>query len=271
MRDPSSSLRVASWNVDSIRARLELVSAWLIENNVDVLCLQEIKCVPEKFPRSAFADMGYDSVVHSAAARTTDAGRGGVAIVSRAELDEVTLGIPGAVAPLHEPRSISASVGGLRLHTLYAPNGRKVGLPSHAIKLAWFELFGSWLSIDGLGTRPTLVMGDLNIAPTDLDVWEPKRYRKRNLTSPIERAAFDALLDRGLVDVVRNRFGDEHVFTWWNRRSDFYASDRGWRLDHVLADPETAETINHLSVDRHERGKPGASDHAPLLIQVRST
>lgn len=271
MRDTAFSLRVASWNVDSIRARLELVAAWLVNNDVDVLCLQEIKCVPEKFPRHAFADLGYECVVHSAAARSTDAGRGGVAMVSRVDLDDVALGIPGAVAPLHEPRTISASVRGLRLHTLYAPNGRKVGQPSHAIKLAWFELFGSWLSIDGLGARPTLVMGDLNIAPSDLDIWEPKRYRKRNLTSPAERAAFADLLARGLVDVVRDRLGDDHVFTWWNRRANFYETDRGWRLDHVLADPKTAEGITHLSVDREERGKPGASDHAPLLIQVDPT
>ncbi len=175
------------------------------------------------------------------------------------------LGIPGAKPPLAEPRSISASVASLRIHTLYGPNGQKVGQRSHQVKLAWLSLFGSWLEIDGLGMRPTLVVGDLNVAPLDIDVWDASRYRKRNLTSPVERQAFAELLDRGLVDVARQHLGDRPGFTWWNRRSDFYDTDRGWRLDHVLADPSTAAAVTSFAIDRAERGRPGSSDHAPLV------
>jgi exodeoxyribonuclease-3 len=192
-----------------------------------------------------------------------------VALASRLGLSAVQVGIPGAVAPLAERRSISADVAGIRFHTVYAPNGRKVGTRHHEIKLAWLSLFTSWVSIDGLADgAPTVVAGDLNVAPADIDVWEPSRYRRRNLTSPPERTAFDALLASGLIDVVRANHPDDSMFTWWNRRGDFYASDRGWRLDHVLADPATAASVGDVSVDRAERGRTGSSDHAPLLVDI---
>lgn len=262
-------LRIASWNVESIRAHHDQVIAWIDANSPDVICLQETKAGPRKFPQHAFAKRGFELVIHGG-----DDGRGGVALGSRAglsgvELSDVTLGIPGAVSPLNEPRSISASVGDLRIHTCYAPNGRKVGTRVHQIKLAWFALLAAWLEIDRAEHARQILIGDLNIAPLDVDIWEPHRYRKRNLTSPPERAAFASLLSEGeLVDVVRAHFGDEAVFTWWNRRSDFYESDRGWRLDHLLADPVTAANVASVSVDRAERGRPGSTDHAPLLAKI---
>jgi exodeoxyribonuclease-3 len=137
----------------------------------------------------------------------------------------------------------------------------------HAVKLAWLELFGTWVGLDGLDRgQPTVVAGDLNVAPTDADVWDPDRYRSRNLTSPTERKAFEDLLGRGLVDVVRQSLGPEPAFTWWNRRSDFFATDRGWRLDHVLADPATAAGTRTVMVDRDERAEPDSSDHAPIVV-----
>lgn len=257
-------LRIASWNVESIRAHHDQVIAWIDATGPDVICLQETKAGTRKFPRHAFSARGYELVVHGG-----DDGRGGVAIASRLELSEVTVGIPGAVSPLNEPRSISASVGGVRVHTCYAPNGRKVGTRAHEIKLAWFALLAAWLELDRADHAEQILIGDLNIAPLNIDIWEPHRYRKRNLTSPPERAAFAALLSDGaLVDVVREHFGEKHVFTWWNRRSDFYETDRGWRLDHLLADPATAARIASVMVDRAERGRPGSTDHAPLLATL---
>lgn len=258
-------LRLASWNVESIRAHEDQVLAWLERNGPDVACLQETRCGLRKFPQQGFAQLGYELVIAGG-----DDGRSGVAIASRVSLDDVVVGIPGAVAPLNELRSISASVGDLRVHTCYAPNGRKVATRAHAIKLAWFALLAAWLDIDRDDHPVQVLLGDLNIAPLDVDIWEPHRYRKRNLTSPPERAAFERLLDDGaMIDAVRSRFGDEAVFTWWNRRSDFYATDRGWRLDHVLATPTADERILAVSIDREERGRPGAADHAPLLIDFR--
>ncbi len=258
-------MRVTSWNVDSIRARLPLIEDWLDRTQPDVACWQETKCPARKFPRHAFTSRGYEL------AATDAGGYGGVAIASRVGLDDVIVGIPGAKTPLNEQRSISATCNGLRIHTIYAPNGRKVGTRHHDIKLAWFALLAAWVGMDGLSDgRPTMLIGDFNIAPYDHDVWEPHRYRKRNLTSPPERQTFQRLVEQGLVE-VRPRGDDAPVFTWWNRRSDFFATDRGWRLDHVLADPATARSVVTSSVERVERARDGASDHAPLLVDLAAS
>lgn len=260
-------MKLATWNVNSVRARAERLGAWLDEHEPDVMCLQETQVADNRFPRSLLTSRGYEVATFG------HGGHAGVAIASRCGLEDVVFGIPGAKAPFAEARNLSADCGGLRVHTAYAPNGRKVGTPPHAVKLAWFELLGAWLEIDGLdGDRPDalpmIVLADLNIAPADIDIWEPHRYRKRNLTSPVERTAFVTLLERGLNDCIREHFGQQHVFTWWNRRSDFYESDRGWRLDHVLAEPAVAERITDITVDRAERGMPGSSDHAPILVTL---
>lgn len=242
---------------------MPLVEQWVATNRPEVLCLQETKVSDLAFPHAPFEAMGFEVVTAGGG------GHGGVAIASTIGLDDVVIGIPGAKPPLGVRRTISVGVSGLRIHTVYAPNGRKVGTRHHDIKLAWLELFRAWVAMDGLDDgRPTMVIGDLNVAPADVDVWEAARYRKRNLTSPAERAAFHRLLESGLVDVVRDHSGDRAVFTWWNRRGDFYESDRGWRLDHVLTDAETAGQVSLVEVDRAERGREGASDHAPILVEL---
>lgn len=259
-----SALRLASWNVESIRAHEAQVLAWVDRVAPDVLCMQETRAGQRKFPRQSWADRGYELVVHGG-----EGGRGGVAIASRVPLDNVTLGIAGAVAPLDEPRSIAVTANGLRIHTCYAPNGRKTGTPPHQVKLAWFALYAAWLEMDRDDDADQILLGDLNIAPTDIDVWDASRYRTRNLTSPPERAAFETLLaDAALVDSIRTRMGDERIYTWWNRRSDFYETDRGWRLDHVLATPAVDACITAVSIDRGERGRDGSADHAPIVIDL---
>ncbi len=258
-------MKIASWNVESMRAHHDQVIAWIDANEPDVVCMQETKAGRRKFPTKALADRGFEVIIHGG-----DDGRGGVALASRLPVDDIDLGIPGAVAPLNEPRSIAATIDGLRLHTAYAPNGRKVGTLAHQVKLAWFTLYAAWLEAERSEFDNMLLAADLNIAPLDIDIWEPSRYRKRNLTSPPERAAFETLLDDGaLIDIVRERYGDEHVYTWWNRRSDFYETDRGWRLDHMLATPSVAAEVTDLTVDRAERGRDGSTDHAPLLVTLR--
>ena len=159
-------MRIASWNVESIRAHHDQVIAWLDANEIDVACLQETRCPQVKFPASEFTRRGYELVLHGG-----EGGTGGVAVASRLPIDDAVCGIPGSVAPLNEPRSISLTAGGMRLHTCYAPNGRKVGTRHHEIKLAWFALFKAWLEIDGQQHPERLVVGDFNIAPLDIDVW----------------------------------------------------------------------------------------------------
>ena len=262
--DRDRYVKLASWNVESIRAHHDQVLGWVDAHEPDLLCMQETKAGAKKFPTGGLRDRGYELIIHGG-----DDGRGGVAVASRLAFDDVVLGIPGAIAPLDEARSIALTVDGLRLHTAYAPNGRKVGTHPHEIKLAWFTLYAAWLQAEREHFDDLVLAADLNIAPLDIDVWEAHRYRKRNLTSPPERAAFKNLLDDGaMVDVVRAHYGDRHAFTWWNRRSDFYGTDRGWRLDHVLATPTVATRVTSVLVDREERGRSGSSDHAPLLVTI---
>jgi len=257
-------VKIVSWNVESIRAHHDQVIRWIDAEQPHVICMQETKAGPRKFPQQGFVERGYELAIHGG-----DDGRGGVAVASRLPMTDISLGIPGAVSPLDEPRAIAATVDGVRLHTAYAPNGRKVGTHAHQVKLAWFTLYTAWLQAERVEFERLLVAADLNIAPRDIDVWDASRYRKRNLTSPPERQAFDHLLDAAdLVDIVRHTHREQPVFTWWNRRSDFYETNRGWRLDHLLASPELAADVTGVSIDRTERGRPGSTDHAPLMVTL---
>lgn len=262
--------RLATWNVESVRARHDQVLAWLENNQPDVLAMQETRCPVRLFPTSGFNDLGYEVIVNGG-----EGGQGGVAVAVRSNGDgelspvrAIDLGIPGAVRPLDQPRSISLTWRSWRIHAIYAPNGGKAGTDAHRIKLAWFALLRQWLALERTDHRHSIVLGDLNIAPADIDVWDARRYRMRNLTSPLEREAFAALIDDGLVDVVRARYADTPVFTWWNRRSDFFETNRGWRLDHVLTDPETAEHVEAVWIDREERAREASTDHAPVVIDL---
>jgi exodeoxyribonuclease III len=212
----------ATWNVNSIRAHERRVLAWLAAAQPDVVALQEVMCEDRAFPRQGFAALGYEVAVHGRA------GNGGVALASRLPMTDVQRGVAGAVAPFDEPRLVSATINGVRVHSIYAPNGRKVGTDAHRFKLAWFQFLGHVVAseIDHFGD--VLLLAALNIAPTD---------------------------------------PDRPAFTWWNRRGDFYESDRGWRLDHALATPDLAARIVSVSVDRAARSVPGP-DHAPILVVV---
>jgi exodeoxyribonuclease III len=254
-------VRLASWNVNSIRAHEARVLRWIEAYQPDVVALQEIMCDDRSFPRRGFLELGYQAVVHGRP------GRGGVALLSRLSLDDVMLGVPGAVAPFDEPRLVAATIDGMRVYSIYAPNGRKVGTDAHRFKLVWFEFLGHVLASELEDHDALLVLADLNIAPTDGDVWDPSRYQNRNLTSAPERVAYQRLIDLGLVDVVRAHNGKNAAFTWWNRRGDFYETDRGWRLDHALASPAFAARVSTASIDRRARAEPGP-DHAPIVITL---
>jgi exodeoxyribonuclease III len=256
----SESWQLVTWNVNSLRAHLPGVLAWLDDHQPDVVALQETMCDERNFPGPPFLDRGYAVL---AAGR---GGGGGVALLSRVGLDNPERGIPGATAPFDEPRLVSATCAGVRVVNLYAPNGRKVGTDPHRLKLAWFSFLGQMLDDDAAGDL--LLVGDLNIAPTDRDVWDASRYRYRNLTSPAERRAFAELCSIGLTDVVRRDAGDSAVLSsWWNRRGDFFDSDRGWRLDHVLASTSMAARCRFDRIDRTGRER-AATDHAPIVVTI---
>jgi exodeoxyribonuclease III len=253
---------VATWNVNSIRAHEHQVLNWLADHQPSVLALQETQCGAASFPLAGFSALGYEVAVHG------DGGRSGVAIASRVGLSDVTHGVPGAAHPFDEPRIIAATVSlygeTTRVICGYAPNGKKVGTDDHRFKVAWFRLLGAVM--EHSEEANVIVAADLNVAPTDRDVWDAHRYRSRNLTSPADRAAFVQLLDLGVVDVVRAHAGDAQLSTWWNRRGDFFDTDRGWRLDHVLTSARLASTVQSVVIDRSVRAQPGGSDHSPILV-----
>jgi exodeoxyribonuclease III len=255
-----STFSVATWNVNSIAAHERQVLDWLEAERPTVLALQETQCSPSRFPTTGFRKLGYEIVC------VGDGGSNGVAIASLKPLSNVELGMPGAHAPFNEPRFLAATVDGIRIVCAYAPNGRKVGTDPHRFKLAWFALLTAIVNYE-IETHPDLIVAaDLNIAPTDLDVWDAHHYRNRNLTSPLERTAFEELLSAGLVDIVRaHSEPNQKLSTWWNRRGDFYETNRGWRLDHLLTTPSLASRITSVTIDRATRAAPNTSDHAPTL------
>ncbi|HEY8142557.1 MAG TPA: exodeoxyribonuclease III [Kofleriaceae bacterium] len=267
-------MRIATWNVNSLNARLDKVWWWLDRARPDVLLMQETKLADADAPAAAFRERGYELAHH---------GQGrwnGVAIASRAGIGEVVsnFGEPlrpaatpdaGDDEPLAEARMISAVCGGIRLVSLYAPNGRTVDSPFYRGKLVWFERLHRWLAEACAPDQPLLLGGDFNVAPTDADVWDPKACHGGTHVSPPERAAFEKLVDWGLVDTYRSQCAEPDRFTWWDYRAGMFHKNYGMRIDHLLATRPVAGRIRWAEIDREARkGKPIPSDHAPLMVDV---
>lgn len=250
-------MRVATWNVNSLGARWPRVASWLREREPDVLLVQETKQTDARFPYGELAELGYESAHH---------GQGqwnGVAIVSRVGLTDVvtTLGDD------HEARYVAATCDGVRVHCCYVPNGRALDDPHYEYKLRWL----GWLR-DTLAARPlgesTIVAGDFNVAPRDIDCWDPSALAGQTHASVPERAALDAVIGTGLVDVARALHPDEPCFTWWDYRQMSFHRNWGLRIDLVLADEVTASRASACEVDLEARGGEKPSDHAPVILDV---
>lgn len=259
-------MRIATWNVNSIRSRIDRVEAWLERTDVDVLAIQETKCREDQFPFDRFNAMGY-AVAHHGLSQWN-----GVAIVSRLGLEDVSRGFPDlphwgepAVA---EARAIGATCNGLRLWSLYVPNGRALGDPHMDYKLAWLEQLRVQTAAWAATGAPFALMGDWNIAPKDEDVWSMEYYLDKTHVSPPERAAFQAVLDAGVTDVVRPHTSDPGTFTYWDYTRLAFQKRRGMRIDFILASHPLAERVRGAAIDREERKGKGASDHAPVVIEV---
>jgi exodeoxyribonuclease III len=257
-------MRIATWNVNSITARLPRLLAWLENTGTDVLCIQETKCTEEQFPSDELRELGYESAVHAS-------GRwNGVALVSRVGLDDVVKGLPGGpdYGGLQEPRSIAATCGPVRLWSVYVPNGREVAHEHYAYKLRWLEALQAAVATDASGSRPFAVLGDFNIAPTDDDVWDPSFFEGMTHVTPTERAALEALRKAGLADVVPRPLKYEHPFTYWDYRQLCFPKNRGMRIDLVYGNESFANAVKDSYVDREERKGKGASDHAPVVVDL---
>jgi exodeoxyribonuclease-3 len=267
-------VRIATWNVNSLKARLEKVRWWLGRARPDVLLMQETKLTDEAAPGEAFREAGYELAHH---------GQGrwnGVAIASRRGIAGVVtnFGEPrrpgpdedaGDVEPLAETRMIAAECGGVRVASLYAPNGRTLGSVFYEAKLAWFARLLRWLEEAADPAAPLVLGGDFNVAPADEDVWDPRACHGGTHVSPPEREAFGRLLRWGLVDAYRLRRPERGRYTWWDYRAGHFHKNLGMRIDHLLATRPLAGRVVWAEIDREARkGKPTPSDHAPLLVDV---
>lgn len=256
-------MRLATWNVNSVKARLPRLLAWLATTAPDVCCLQETKCTDAAFPAAELAELGYASAHHG------DGRWNGVAIVSRVGLDDVRRGLPaGPGGAATEPRCIAASCAGLRVYSVYVPNGRALDDPQYPYKLAWLADLRELLAAHGRGER-VAVCGDFNVAPSDADVWDPALFVGSTHVSAAERAALGDLAALGLRDVVREAHpGPESVYTYWDYRAGAFHRRMGMRIDLVLASEPVAEGVRAAYVDRNARKGKGPSDHAPVVVEI---
>ena len=274
-------MRIATWNVNSLKARMDKVEWWLGRAAPDVLLMQETKLTDQDAPVMPFQMWGYELLHHGE-------GRwNGVAIASRVGIggDVVTNFGDGPVRdsghgsttpfaeedfnPFDEARMLSAVAGGIRFVSLYAPNGRVVGSPFYEGKLAWYERLARWLAEAASTSEPLLIGGDLNVAPEDIDVWNARAVHGGTHVSEPERAAFRRLLEWGLVDTYRSNRSEPGRFTWWDYRAGNFHKNLGMRIDHLLATPQVAKRVVWAEIDREARkGTPIPSDHAPLLIDL---
>ena len=257
-------VRIATWNVNSVKQRMPRLLAWLDERRPDVVCLQETKLADDAFAAlvgEEFARRGYAVAAHG------EATWNGVAILSRAGLDDVVAGLPGAPGfPHPEARAVSAACDGIRVTSVYVPNGRTPDSEHYHYKLAWLAALREMAAADPEGS---VICGDMNIAPTDADVFDPGAYVGQTHVTPPERAALAELQALGLRDVVRDRWPEhERLFTYWDYRAGMFHQDLGMRIDLILAGGPIAERVRAAWVDRHARKGRGPSDHAPVIVDL---
>jgi exodeoxyribonuclease III len=261
-----SDVRIATWNVNSVLARLPRLVEWLEQAAPDVVCVQETKVAADAFPADAVEPLGY-AVAHHGEGRWN-----GVAILSRVGLDDVVRGFPGDPGfpdpATLEARSIAATCGPVRVRSVYVPNGRSPEDPHYGYKLRWLAALGETVAAEAAVGLPYAVMGDYNIAPTDADVWDPAAFVGQTHVTPPERAALADLLQHGLTDVIPRIAKGPHPFTYWDYRAGSFHKGMGMRIDLVLANAALAALVKDAWVDREARKGKGPSDHAPVIVDL---
>ncbi|MGY2001415.1 exodeoxyribonuclease III [Blastococcus sp. SYSU DS1024] len=261
-------MRLATWNVNSIRTRADRVAAFLERHDVDVLAMQETKCRDDQFPEARFTDLGYE-VAHVGYSQWN-----GVSILSRVGLEDVTVGFPGQPCwgeeTTCEARALAATCAGVRVWSLYVPNGRTLADPHYTYKLEWLaalrDTAAGWLAEDP--AAQVALVGDWNIAPQDDDVWDMSVFSQSTHVSAPERAAFQAVVDAGYADVVRPHAPGPGVYTYWDYTQLRFPRREGMRIDFVLGSPALAARVGGAFIDRDERKGKGASDHAPVVVDL---
>jgi exodeoxyribonuclease-3 len=257
------AVRVATWNVNSVKQRLPRLLGWLDERQPDVVCLQETKLANDAFDELLGEELASRRYAY---AREGEPQWNGVAILSRAGLEDVVTGIDAAPGfPHPEARAVAATCGGVRVHSLYVPNGREPDSEHYRYKLAWLDALRTVIRA---GPKDAIVCGDMNIAPADIDVFDPAAYAGHTHVTAPERAVLAKLLQQGLHDVIRDRWPGERVFTYWDYRAGMFHQDLGMRIDLVLASTTVAGRVVAAWVDRQARKGTKPSDHAPVIVDL---
>jgi exodeoxyribonuclease-3 len=255
-------VRIATWNVNSLKARLPRVEEWLADVQPDVLCMQETKLADDAFPALTFAGLGYESAHH---------GQGqwnGVAILSKVGLTDVVANFADGGEPDPDARLITALCGGVRITSVYVPNGRSLDHEHYQYKLRWMAQLRRHVAALSNPADDVVVTGDFNIAPTDLDVYDPKKFVGATHVSPAEREELAALEQWGLVDLFRQHHSDGKLYSWWDYRAGDFHQGRGLRIDLVLGTPSVASRCDFAIVDRNARKGTSPSDHAPVIVDL---
>lgn len=253
-------MKIVSWNVNSLNIRLPHVLAYLAEHQPDVLALQETKLPDEKFPRSAIEEAGYQ-VVYSGQ-KTYN----GVAVISRQPASDVVMDVPGLDDP--QRRLLACTIDGVRIVDVYIPNGQEVGSEKYAYKFQWLTAFREFLKDELAQYEQLALLGDFNIAPADIDVHDPKRWREKIMCSTAERAMFASFLELGLFDRARELYPEDPMHSWWDYRLNAFDRNWGIRIDHVLT--TAALSVCAAGVHAAERGKERPSDHAPVWVEANT-
>jgi exodeoxyribonuclease-3 len=253
-------MRIATWNVNSIRSRLEHITRWLKEARIDVLLLQELKCQNHDFPDEFFSDLGYNTAVFGQ--KTYN----GVAIITKQPIDEVQLNIPNFQD--EQARYIEAVIGTKRYVSVYVPNGSEVGSEKYDYKLRFLSALK--LHIKHLLTykEELIIGGDFNIAPDDVDVYDPTKWKDRILCSISERLKLNELLNLGYIDAFRSLYPTKKGFTWWDYRAGSFQQNKGMRIDHFLLSPEAMDKAKSVTIDCKPREWEKPSDHAPVILEM---
>jgi exodeoxyribonuclease-3 len=262
-------MRIATWNVNSVRTRLDQVCAWLSREQPEVLCLQETKVADALFPLDAFQQLGYQGAISGQKAYN------GVAILSLLPLEDVQVGFapllpddPEAAQLEEQKRVLSARIEGLRILNLYVPNGSSLRSDKYTYKLQWLTCLRRYLEVQERQGEPLVMVGDFNIAPEDRDIHDPERLRGGIMASDAERSALRTVLGERLVDVFRLFEPDSGHWSWWDYRSGGWETGRGWRIDHIYLEQDLLDLASGCLIHKEQRGNPQPSDHAPVVVNL---
>ena len=258
-------MKIATWNVNSVRTRVDTAVAWLKEASPDVVCFQELKCTDEQFPKEAFESLGYNCAVHGQKSYN------GVAILSKRPLEDVSPRLPGGDGDDHArymEAVVSTEHGAIRIASLYAPNGNPVGTDKFRFKLSWMERLAARAEDLIALEEPVALMGDFNVIPEDVDCYDPKAWAEDALFQPESRAGLRRIEYLGYTDAFRACHAETHQYTFWDYQAGAWQKDHGIRIDHILLSPQGADLLKACKIDKHVRAWEKPSDHVPVWCEV---